>query len=335
MAAAANESGLLDTSNLPPRVSVTDPWVSRYHKTCLLEQDHGPAGSRLFSTVDREVYGERAHPVSFRIGNGGAGFTGLLRMLCETYIREHGNNFRIAWVANHSRYSQLALLADVVQLALTYEPENENLAIEEGWAVRACRAFNDHFVLVGPESELEGRTVAEGLRSIARRNAVGAADQHRSHQLIFHTRGDGSATYCKEQALWKTAGGVDQDSTWIKTHAASPYEALLCAEAEGAYLLSDRATFLTAKEDGVIPSLKVHIEGGPELLNPCAALVRGDAAKKWCQENSAAAKFAAWLHQGRAQEIIHNHGRDWKIGKPLFTIAAQEEFAEEDRLVPT
>ncbi|UJO13307.1 Tungstate-binding protein TupA [Fulvia fulva] len=335
MADGLREADHVDANSLPQCIAVTHPHVARYRKTRLLEQDHGPAGSQSLSTIDQEVYGDPRHPIRFRIGNGGAGFTGLLRVLSESYIREHGNDFGIGWVANHSRYSQLALLADVVQVALTYEPDNEDLAIGEGWAVRVCRAFNDHFVLAGPESDLGARTIVEGLRSIAQRNLVADSGPQRLQQLIFHTRGDGSATYCKERSLWKAAGTDIENSKWVKTYAVAPYDALRRAEAEGAFLISDRATFLSAKEDGVISSLRVHVEGGPELLNPCSALVRDDATRMACQEGANACDFAKWLSGSKAQDIIHDYGRDWKLEKPLFTVATQKEFAEDDRLVPS
>lgn len=302
---------------LPERLEISDPWISRHFKSRLLQLHNGPAGSTSISTIDKEIYGLPSNPIAFRIGNGGAGYTGVLRLLCETFIAKHGHNIRIAWVANHSRFTQIALLADVVQVAMTYEPDNEDISIREGWAARITKAFNDHFVLVGPTD------IQLGVDTIRRALAVIA-----SRGLAFHSRGDGSATWVKEQSLLK-AEGIDSSADWFKTYPLSPFEALQRADSEKAFLISDRATFLTAKENGSIPTMRVHIEGGEELWNPCSALVRSSLG-----DDHLAMEFAKWLGGTHAQTIVQQYGVSWRVSRPLFTKADQEEFEDDKRLVP-
>ena len=235
------------------------------------------------------------HPILFRIGNGGAGYTRILKVLCTKFIWTHGSDFRIGWVANHSRHSHIALLADVVQVALTYEPEIEELAVREGWCRRVqAPAFWDHFVLVGakfnPASLQPGCSIGEALKTIAETGA------------LFQTRGDGSATFERETKLWKAAGIDTASATWLQTHAVPPYEALKKASQDGAYILTDRGTFLTAKQDGSIPELVVYVEGGKELLNPCSALTNTKVADSPGQRM--AERFAEWLGGETAQSLI-------------------------------
>lgn len=223
-----------------------------------------------------------------------------------------------------------------MHLALTYEPENEDVSVEEGWAEKVCRGFHDHFLLVGPadvELGVEGGGIEAAFRAIAASHAAANGGKYR-----FHSRGDGSATFAKEQRVWISATGVDVKMVeWIQTHPLVPYEALRKAEEEKAFLLTDRSTFLTARRDGVIPSLRVHVEGGEELLNPCSVLVGskelvrrlGDGVER----HAAAREFAKWLGRERAQGIIGDYGRDWAVGKALFTMGDKDEFDEEDRLV--
>ena len=290
------------------------------------------------NTQDQEIYGNSSHPIRFRIGNGGAGYTGILRLLSETFIADNGGNFRIGWVTNHSRHSQIALLADIVQIALTYEPENERISIEEGWAERVGLIFHDHFIIVGPD-QLQAkycstRKDATGfLEEFADTNAA----RETENSLIFHTRGDGSATFTKERLLWKAAGVDITGVKWLTTYPLSPYEALKKAQEESAFLLTDRATCLTAKRDGIIPSLQAHVEGGEELLNHCSALVKNISVLDGEDDESvertrAARRFAEWLMGSKVQKLIHEYGRNWKLGKPLFTVAERSEFDEEDRL---
>ena len=305
---------------IPDQIQTCHPWVSRLATSIITKNT---VGSDLTSTVDKEVYGSHINPIAFRIGNGGAGYTGILKALCLKFISNHGASFRISWVANRSRYTQVALLADIVQVALTYEPELEELTVEEGWCRRVCApAFWDHFILAGPSSNPAGITPGGDWN--------GAFKQIAKLGSLFNTRGDGSATFEKEQKLWKEAHVDPSSASWLQTQTLTPYSALLRAEQDGAYLLTDRANFLTAKKDGTIPDLKVYIEGGEQLLNPCSALINTKVADSPSQR--LAIQFAEWLAGDDAQSLIRGYGRVWEQGKPLFTGAKQAEFGDDEYL---
>ena len=308
----------------PAQLPISHPWLSRYYASAILYADNGPAGSDTINTTETKVYGNNVHPIAFRIGNGGAGYTRILRVLALKFIWTHGNDFRIGWVANHSRFTQAALLGDVVQIALTYEPENEELAVREGWAERICKpAFWDHFILVGPKSNpagVEARCdVSKAFKQVAREDAV------------FHTRGDGSATFERTQKLFKAADIDSSSASWIHTHALAPFQALERADKDSAYTLTDRATFLTAKQAGVIPELVVYVESRDQLQNPCSALINTKVPESPGQRM--AVTFAEWLKGETAQGIISGYGRVWDIGLPLFTPAEREDFGDEEGLV--
>ena len=81
----------------PASIPISHPWMARYFPSQILHHEQGPAGSSEISTVDKEVYhltdpakdgsSDKTPPsIAFRIGNGGAGYTGLLRALSETYL---------------------------------------------------------------------------------------------------------------------------------------------------------------------------------------------------------------------------------------------------------
>jgi ABC-type tungstate transport system permease subunit len=285
--------------------------------------------SNLINTQASAIYGKISHPVAFRLGNGGAGHTGILRLLCERFIASKGGDFSIEWVSNHSRHSQIALLGDIVQVALTYEPFYEKISIREGWAKRVAKVLNDHFILVGPRSNPAGVTVdgkiADAMRAIAQ---FGASRKGHDHG-VFHTRGDGSATFYKELALFEFAR-VDIASTksWRLTKPGTPYEALATADREGAYIITDRATFLTAKRDKVLTNTVPFIEGGPQLLNPCSALINIKAPY-----NARAREFASWLGSEEVQQIIRTYGQEWSVATPIFSIAEQEDMVKSEGLV--
>lgn len=215
---------------------------------------------------------------------------------------------------NHSRHTQIALLGDIVQVALTYEPEWEDIGIAEGWAERVTLAFNDRFMLVGPASNPAGVGLGADIKMAMRDVATYGADLQGGHQALFHTRGDGSATHYKELQLWGLCGvDLAHAGLWRQRIALTPYEALKRADADGAYTITDRATFCTVVEDGAASNLRVFVEDGKHLANPCAALINVKAPV-----NQLAREFAHWLASGEAQGIIEDFGKSWKLGLPIF-----------------
>jgi ABC-type tungstate transport system permease subunit len=309
---------------------VSDSLFKRYADSAIQVPDEYPGVSNFISTRPVAIYGDASHTVGFRLGNGGAGHTGILRLLCESFITSRGGGFAIEWISNHSRHSQIALLRNIVQVALTYEPAYEDLSVREGWAKRVAKVFNDHFILVGPASNSAGVTIdgkiTDAMMAIA---AYGSSSAPSHDNGLFHTRGDGSATFYKELALFELAH-VDLASTksWRLTKPGTPYEALVKADRAGAYIITDRATYLTAKRDRVSNNTIPLVEGGPELLNPCSALVNTKAPF-----NARAREFASWLGGEEVQQIIERYGRKWSIATPIFSIARQDDMVKEERLV--
>jgi hypothetical protein len=225
----------------PDQIAINHPWLSRLCPTSLTYFDNGFGfGANVIRTNNKKVYGNPQHPLKFSFSCGPIGFTWVLRKLTDEYVRTHGNDFSVGVVCNQSRQAQVALLADVVQLAFTWEKHNEDIAINEGWCQRACHVFNDHFILAGPASNPAGLTpglpLAENLRTMISQGA----DQP-YNQLLFHSNGDGSATFFKKHRLWTAAGIDTSNARWQKSHEYSPWTALQQAEANKGYLLSERS----------------------------------------------------------------------------------------------
>ena len=168
--------------------------------------------------------------------------------------------------------------------------------------------------------------IAEAMRAIA---TYGASRPQGQKNGVFQTRGDGSATFYKELALFKRAGiDLATAKSWRLTKPGTPYEALMRADREGAYIITDRATYLTAKRDKVLASTVPLIEGGPELLNPCSALINTRAPY-----NARAREFAAWLGGEEVQQIVRRYGQKWSVATPIFTPATQDDMIRADKLV--
>jgi ABC-type tungstate transport system permease subunit len=217
-------------------------------------------------------------------------------------------------VINHSRHTQIALLGDIIQVALTYEPEWEDIGIIEGWAARVTTVFHDRFMLVGPTSNPANVTSGADIKTTMREIATHAEQSGGADYALFHSRGDGSATHYKELQLWGLCGvDLAHQRSWRRRIPLTPYEALRRASEEGAYALTDRATFLTVARDGAASNLRVYVEDGKHLVNPCAVLVNLKAPV-----NRLAREFAHWLASDEAQDILENFGKSWKLRLPIF-----------------
>ncbi|KAL5338516.1 hypothetical protein BJX70DRAFT_398655 [Aspergillus crustosus] len=139
-----------------------------------------------------ETYGEGK--MILRVGNGGAGGTGLIAALAKDYLSLNGNPGAIQWICNHSRNTQLALLHGQIDLTLTYEREQEDISVEEGWATNAGCLFHDHFFLAGPSHDPANVRQAKSITE--------AFDRIATTQSVFYSRSDGSATMWKERNIW-------------------------------------------------------------------------------------------------------------------------------------
>lgn len=227
----------------------------------------------------------------------------------------------IEWVANHSRNTQIALFYDYIDIALTYERDQEALAESEGWSVSRSCLFHDHFVVAGPYSDPAGiratKSPAEALERIAETRSP------------YHSRQDGSATMWKEAELWTQVGvspwTKENDADWFEKSDIPPAKALQQADAAGAYLITDRSTILRQTGLGTISHTTVFFEPVSEedvLMNSCYALCSPDAAR---DTSSQVNHFIQYALSKQGQCIIASHGLQ-DSGLPLFA-TVEEKFA--------
>jgi tungstate transport system substrate-binding protein len=244
-----------------------------------------------------------------------------VRALAEDYLSTLPSPQSITWICNHSRNTQLALLHNHIDLALTYERSQEALAAAEGWSKTAGCVFHCHFVIAGPISDPAGLRFANSPVDAIRRIAAARA--------LFHSRADASATMWKERGLWEQAGCKPWEEasaeTWYKTSLSSPADALKNADTAGAYLLTDRSTLL--RQTGLENISKTTVffepsEPNDVLMNSCYALYRVDAASETV---NAIKQFLEHVWSDRGQRVIGSFGAD-QVGAPLFA-TVNEGFA--------
>ena len=143
-------------------------------------------------------------------------------------------------------------------LILVHSKSQEEAFIEagfgrvvEGFEAERISFLYNYYVLCGPSSDPAGvmllPTVKEAFAAIA-------AGEH-----TFISRGDNSGTHTKELALWPADLGIAKEAEtfaaytkWYNSANAGMGICLTMAEQMGAYILTDKATFLTFQANGGI-----------------------------------------------------------------------------------
>ena len=125
--------------------------------------------------------------------------------------------------------------ADVV---FVHDVEAEERFVAEGHGLARHPVMYNDFVLVGPAADpagVRGKDIVRALQSI------------RQGMFPFVSRGDRSGTHQAELRLWKAAG-VEVDPAvdrWYRAVGQGMGPALNIAVASNAYVLSDRATWIS------------------------------------------------------------------------------------------
>ena len=192
--------------------------------------------------------------------------------------------------------------ADVV---FVHAKAQEEKFIEEGFGVKRFDVMYNDFVLVGPKSDPAGvsgtEDIAAALVAIQEKNAP------------FVSRGDKSGTHSAELRLWKDAG-VDiatAKGDWYKEIGQGMGAALNTAVAMNAYVLSDRATWLSFENRG---ELDIAVVGDKRLFNQYGVMLV-NPEKHPSVKAEAGQQFIDWLVSPEGQKAIG----EYKIGgKQLF-----------------
>jgi ABC-type tungstate transport system permease subunit len=282
-----------------------------------------PATSALstlvLSSSPKETYQSPLSGHIIRLGNGGAGPSGLLRALAEDYRKIVENASTIEWYQNISPLTLQALHRGKVDIALTYERDQEGLAVAQGWAEKPVLIFNDHFALVGPISNPAG-IEAQDTAETAFAKMVALA-KHEPTSPLFLSRNDNSATSLKERSIWKSQElDLENQSApdWYVCDSVFPADALLRADKQGLYTLTDHGTFAMLRSQ--LQSTRLFVMGGDLLRNPCNALLSFQAGAE-------TRRFHQYLCED-GQEVIAQFGSE-VYGKVLYTPANVLDFERE------
>ena len=191
--------------------------------------------------------------------------------------------------------------ADVV---FVHAKPQEEKFLAEGYGVERFDVMYNDFVLIGPKSDpagIKGKDIETALKTIEEKAAP------------FVSRGDRSGTHVAELALWKLAG-IDiatAKGAWYREIGQGMGAALNTANAMGAYVLSDRGTWISFRNKS---DLQIVVEGDKRLFNQYGVMLVNPEKYPHVKKEAGQA-FIDWLISPEGQATIANYKIE---GQQLF-----------------
>jgi tungstate transport system substrate-binding protein len=166
--------------------------------------------------------------------------------------------------------------------------------VEEGFGLERKPVMYNDFVLIGPKADPAG---IKGTKDI-----VAALKTIQAKASPFVSRGDKSGTHAAELGLWKLAGiEIEQArGPWYREIGQGMGAALNTSGAMGAYVLSDRATWLNFKNRG---DLEIVVEGDKRLFNQYGVILVNPVKHPHVKKEDGQA-FIDWLVGVEGQKSI-------------------------------
>lgn len=198
--------------------------------------------------------------------------------------------------------------ADIV---FVHDQAAEEKFVAEGYGIKRYPVMYNDFVLVGPRSDpagVRGKDVVAALHKLA------------AGKEQFVSRGDKSGTHAAELRYWKLAG-VESPAGRVsgyKECGCGMGPALNIAASTGAYVLTDRGTWLSFKNRA---DLAVLVEGDTRLFNQYGVIVVNPQRHPHVKREAAQA-FVDWVVSPQGQASI----AEYRIGgEQLFFPNAQSQ----------
>ncbi|MBQ7438289.1 MAG: substrate-binding domain-containing protein [Oscillospiraceae bacterium] len=183
--------------------------------------------------------------------------SGLLGSLLPMFEEKYGYEVEV-YSAGTGKAIANAKMGNA-DLILVHSKKQEEAFVADGFACvldgmeseRLTYMYN-YFVLCGPSADPAGVKDAEDVLAAFKAIADG--------KFTFVSRGDGSGTHTKELSLWPEELGITAEpesfkdyTDWYISANTGMGACLVMAEQMGAYILTDKATFLTfLANDGVM-----------------------------------------------------------------------------------
>jgi tungstate transport system substrate-binding protein len=229
--------------------------------------------------------------------------SGLFGYLLPIYEKQTGVKVHVVALGT-GQALDVARRGDADVVFVHAKPAEEKF-LAEGEGVKRYPVMYNDFVLIGPKSDPAkvggGKDILAAFKKVETTHAP------------FVSRGDRSGTHMAELALWKAAD-IDIDKMkgpWYRDTGQGMGPALNTAASMGAYVLSDRGTWLAFKNRG---DLTILVEGDKRLFNQYGVMLV-NPAKHPNVKKDLGQQFIDWLVSPQGQKTI----AEYKInGDQLF-----------------
>jgi tungstate transport system substrate-binding protein len=173
----------------------------------------------------------------------------------------------------------------------------EEKFVADGFGVKRLEVMYNDFVLVGPKADpagTKGNDIVAALKKVAMGNAP------------FVSRGDKSGTHAAELRFWKMTDTDANKGSGYKECGCGMGPALNIAASSGAYVLTDRGTWLNFKNRA---DLDILVQGDRRLFNQYGVMLVS-SAKHPQVKTAEGQKFVDWVTGSAGQAAIASY----KIG---------------------
>lgn len=221
--------------------------------------------------------------------------SGLLEFIIPVFEEEYNIDVQIIAVGT-GRALELGQEGEV-EILLVHDYYREVQFVNDGYGTKRANIMYNDFILIGPK-ELVATNLESALSEI-------------KDNYTFYSRGDNSGTHSKELALWKLYGfDVSSFGGFYKEVGKGMGPTITMTNLKGYYTLSDRATYLSMKEN---LDLIIVYENRVELMNQYGVIKVNPELYTTTDDYSDL--FYEWIQRDDIQELI---GTYIKYDEQLF-----------------
>ncbi len=194
-------------------------------------------------------------------------------------------------------------------LILVHSKASEEAFVSEGYGVERIPFMYNYFVIVGPEAD--PAAIGDGAE-----NAAEAFGKIADTQSKFISRGDDSGTHKAELKIWGENVPDAETASWYINAGQGMGACLTMASEQGAYCLTDKATFLSNKAD---LDLEIILAEGEDMKNTYS-LIECNPEKLDDINTEGAKAFINWMLSDETSDLIAKYGEE-EYGQALFYLA--------------
>lgn len=190
-------------------------------------------------------------------------------------------------------------------LILVHAKASEETFISDGYGVERLPFMYNYFVVVGPKDDpaaiKDSESAADAFKKIADAN------------VRFVSRGDESGTHKAELKIWGENVPDSEKDTWYISAGQGMGACLTMASEQGAYCLTDKATFLSMQDQ---LDLDIILSESEDMKNTYS-LIECNSEKLDGINTKGAKALIEWMMGDEASALIAEYGKE-QYGQPLF-----------------